>query len=98
VSRISSSSGLPPDHASAGITTAQLFELAYTAVAATPASTPTTLPMTARRIDSLPETEAVERPRRSGPRGEHVGRRADVHLVRRSGLAVCASSDCTAAS
>jgi hypothetical protein len=44
---------MPPDHASAGITTAQRFELAYTAVAAAPASTPTTPPMTARRIDSL---------------------------------------------
>jgi two-component system sensor histidine kinase VanS len=31
---------MPPDHASAGITTAQLCELAYTAVAAAPASTP----------------------------------------------------------
>jgi hypothetical protein len=29
---------MPPDHASTGITTAQLFELAYTAVAAAPAS------------------------------------------------------------
>src|SRR6266516_4889279 len=43
---------MPPNHASAGITTAQLFELAYTAVAAAPASTPTTPPMTASRIDS----------------------------------------------
>jgi hypothetical protein len=43
---------MPPDHASAGITTAQLFELAYRAVAAAPASTPTTPPMTASRIDS----------------------------------------------
>src|SRR5207302_11411254 len=43
---------MPPAHASTGITTAQLFELAYTAVAAVPASTPTTPPMTASRIDS----------------------------------------------
>src|SRR3981081_4140066 len=43
---------MPPDHASKGITTAQLFELAYTAVAAAPASTPTTPPTTASRIDS----------------------------------------------
>src|SRR6266516_6589232 len=43
---------MPPTHASAGITTAQLFELAYTAVAAAPARTPTTPPMTASRIDS----------------------------------------------
>ena len=43
---------MPPDHASTGITTAQPFELAYTAVAAAPASTPTTPPMTASRIDS----------------------------------------------
>src|SRR5215204_3035989 len=43
---------MPPDHASTGITTAQLFELAYTAVAAAPARTPTTPPMTASRIDS----------------------------------------------
>jgi hypothetical protein len=40
---------MPPDHASAGITTAQLFELAYTAGAAAPASTPTIPPMTASR-------------------------------------------------
>jgi hypothetical protein len=33
---------MPPDHASTGITTPQLFEPAYTAVAAAPASTPTT--------------------------------------------------------
>src|SRR5205807_10429876 len=43
---------MPPDHASTGITTAQLFALAYTAVAAAPASTPTPPPMTASRIDS----------------------------------------------
>src|SRR5438552_528128 len=43
---------MPPDHASTGITTAQLLELAYTAVAAAPASTPMTPPMTASRIDS----------------------------------------------
>jgi hypothetical protein len=43
-----------PDHASTGITTAQLFELAYTAVAAAPASTPPTTPptTTASRMDS----------------------------------------------
>jgi DNA-directed RNA polymerase specialized sigma24 family protein len=40
---------MPPDQASTRITTAQLFELARTAVAAAPASTPTT---TASRIDS----------------------------------------------
>jgi hypothetical protein len=43
---------MPPAHASAGITTAQPLELAYTAVAPAPASTPTTPPMTASRIDS----------------------------------------------
>src|SRR5207302_1154876 len=43
---------IPPAQASTGITTAQLFELAYTAVAAAPASTPTTPPVTASRIDS----------------------------------------------
>ena len=43
---------MPPNHASAGITTAQLFELAYTVAAAAPASTPTTPPMAASRIDS----------------------------------------------
>jgi hypothetical protein len=32
---------MPPDHASTGITTAQLFELAYAAVATAPANTPT---------------------------------------------------------
>src|SRR5206468_7606616 len=44
---------MPPAHASTGITTAQLFELAYTAVAVAPASTPTMPPMTASRIDSV---------------------------------------------
>ena len=118
---------MPPDHASAGITTAQLFEPAYTAVAAAPASTPTTPPMRGeqdrlgeelgpdlglrraegateadlraafqhrddhdvgdadgthdQRHDPEPEEEAVERPRRGGPGGEHVGRLADVDLV-----------------
>src|SRR3954451_10624220 len=43
---------MPPVHASAGITTAQCFELAYTAVAATPTSTPAAPPITASRIDS----------------------------------------------
>src|SRR5438270_11070025 len=43
---------MPPDHASTGITTAQLFALAYTAVAAAPASTPTAPPPTASMIDS----------------------------------------------
>jgi hypothetical protein len=43
---------MPPGHASTGITTSQLFELAYTGVAAAPASTPTTPPITASRIDS----------------------------------------------
>jgi len=41
---------MPSDHAWTGIATAQLFELAYTVVAAAPPSTPTT-PMTASRID-----------------------------------------------
>src|SRR5260370_36681911 len=45
---------MPPDHASTGITTAQLLELAYTAVAAAPASTPTTPPLTPSRIHSPP--------------------------------------------
>src|SRR5262245_17856143 len=49
---IRTAEAMPPDHASTGITTAQLFELAYTAVAAAPASPPTTPPMTASRIDS----------------------------------------------
>src|SRR3954469_5160947 len=49
---IRTAEAMPPDHASAGITTAQLFEPAYTAVAAAPASTPTTPPTTASRIDS----------------------------------------------
>src|SRR4051812_21755176 len=43
---------MPPDHASAGITMAQPFEPAYTAVAVAPASTPTMPPMAASRIDS----------------------------------------------
>src|SRR4051812_4548234 len=43
---------MPPAHASVGITTAQSFPLAYTAVAAPPASTPTTPPMSASRVDS----------------------------------------------
>src|SRR5579864_6750511 len=43
---------IPPDHASTGMTMAQPFVLAYTAVAAAPASTPTTPPAKASRIDS----------------------------------------------
>src|SRR5260370_36824162 len=43
---------MPPDHASTGITTAQLFELAYTAVAAAPASMPTAPPVHGGRIDA----------------------------------------------
>jgi hypothetical protein len=43
---------MPPNHASAGITMARLFEPAYTAVAAAPARTPTTPSMSASRIDS----------------------------------------------
>jgi hypothetical protein len=44
---------------------------------------------TARTISATtpnPEKEAAERPRRSGPGGEHVGRLAHVHLVRRLGV------------
>ncbi len=43
---------MPPAQASMGITTAQFFAFAYTAVAAAPASTPTRPPMAASRIDS----------------------------------------------
>src|SRR6266536_1732803 len=134
---------MPPAHASTGITMAQLFELAYTAVAAAPASTPTTPPMTASRIDSprncvriwpCVAPSARRRPiseRRSRtemimmlatPTAPTISattpspwkrllnapaaaaravRRSDGRLTATSfgasGLAVCASSDCTAA-
>jgi hypothetical protein len=50
---------MPPAHASTGITTAQLFELACTAVAAAPASTPTPTPLTATEVSRQTAVDTV---------------------------------------